>query len=300
MSEQHIPKIEKADIRVPELAPGGSAIILQRHEAYQRNRGAENSGSILPEAAEVTLKNDKEFFKQLLEQESDGAETMILFVSSDTQYAGAGRRSLETAQLALDAASEVMADAGIDPASRIVNLSPAFKTNRFEPTDQDIRPIPQLREPQIFDGDPRYIEYLREKYGAADNSGGGLSIAAFTAHEADLEAAMREEYGAEGVHDIIDRTKKSVELFTKYAHWFHHHNPNKRLIIWAATHYDTISPLVKDATGTPLTEFIGVDYGGGVTIEVPPESTEATLTTRTLKTTLKLGGKAVTTTRSQQ
>ena len=49
----------------------------------------------------------------------------------------------------------------------------------------------------------------------------------------------------------------------------HNAKPGHRLVIWAATHYDTISPYVKReifgmAKDTPL----AVDYGAGITIDI--------------------------------
>ena len=69
---------------------------------------------------------------------------------------------------------------------------------------------------------------------------------------------------------------------------FHKANPGKRLVIWATSHYDTISPLVKEATDTDFSEYLGVDYGGGVVIEVPPTG-ETALDIRGQKVALPLG-----------
>ncbi len=294
MSEMQIPKVEKEDIVAPPIDSGGTAIVLQRHEKYERNRDAQNAGSIFEEQAEEARLRDEEFFQDVLGQETDGTETMILFVSSDTQYAGKGRRSLETAEIAEKAATSVLESMGIDPTERIINFNPDFKTKRNSETNQDIRPFSKLREPQIFDT-PKYVNFLINKYGEMDGPGSGLSQEAWAAHEMDAEKEVREEMGAEGVNDMLDRTKKSVSIFERYARAFHSSHPNKRLVIWAATHYDTISPLVKNITGTSLEEYIPVDYGAGVVIEIPPVSkTEgATLRANNQIVALNLGKQAV-------
>jgi hypothetical protein len=293
MSESLITKIEKQDISAPPIEPGGTAIVLQRHEKYERNREATNAGSLEPEAAETTYQKDQDFFRDIVAQETDGVETMVLFVSSDTQYAGKGRRSLETAQLAQNAAISAFSESGIDPTSRIINLNHKFNIKAHSPTDQEIRPMSELREPQIFDT-PAYVDHLRQKYGAEDGPGTGISKQAWAAHEMDAEKDVREELGAEGVYDILDRTKHGVSVLARYSAKFHAAYPNKRLVIWADTHYDTISPLVKDATNTPFSEYIGVDYGGGVVLNIEPDSQNVELATQAQRVALKLGNQAIT------
>jgi hypothetical protein len=296
MSELLIPKIEKNDIKVPHLEAGSSAIVFQRHERYQRDNDAENAGSIVE--TDETKARDEAFFKDLLAQDVDGAETMVLFVSSDTQYADKGYRSMETAQLAQDAAIKAMEELDIKPSERIINLSPDFNMHGFEATGQSIRPDKKIREPQIFD-DLTYVRHLQEKY----NDDGGpsseaigahviLSPAAWGAHEMDAEKEKREELGAEGVHDMVDRTKRSMAILERYAKSFHANHPGKKLVIWSASHYDTISPLVKDATDTGFDHYVPVDYGGGVVIELKPDS-EPTLEAQGHKVKLDLGSQAL-------
>lgn len=291
MSEKQIPSVEKEDIQAPRLVPGSSAIIFQRHERYQRERNAVDAGSIFPEHAESAQQRDLEFFRDIIAHDDEGT-SMFFFASSDTQYADNGRRSMETAQLAFDAAVKALEEANIDPAERIINLNPNFSTSRFEATNQDVRPIEGIREPQMFEDSPDYVEHLRTKYGEEDGPGTGISQKAWAAHEEDLEKATREELGAEGVYDILGRTKKSLKVLERYSKVFHANNPDSRLVIWAASHYDTISPLVKDTTETGFGEYVPVDYGAGVVIEVPPEG-ETTLNTSNATIAIELGNKAL-------
>lgn len=265
MSEVPIQKIEKEDIKVPSLKSGDSAIIFQRHERYERDRNFESAGSLITEHAEAASERDVAFFQELFGNEN--TETMVLFTSSDTQYAGRGYRSLETAQIAQNAAIKVLEKMDIEPSSRIINLSPDFTTNGFESTKQSIRPDKKIREPQIFDT-PEYVNYLRDKYGKEDGSGTGISTKAWAMHEMDAEQEVREQMGAEGVHEMLDRTKKSITIMNRYAKIFHANNPDKALLIWTASHYDTISPMVKDVTNVSFEEYVPVDYGAGVVIEL--------------------------------
>lgn len=284
MSELQIPKVEKTDIQVPHLEKGSSAIIFQRHEKYDRDNTSETAGSLLEEDARAAFERYITFFEDLLANDTADSETMILFTSSDTQYADKGYRSMETAQLAEDAAIAVMNRLGVDPLKRIINLNPDFKTDSFEATGQSIRPDKKVREPQIFDN-LGYVNFLKEKYG-------GLNPQAWGAHEIDAEKAKREEFGAESVFEMLDRTKKSIAIMERYARVFHANNPNKKLIIWTASHYDTISPLVKDATNTNFEEHLPVDYGAGVVIELGSDSSPI-LKAQGQKVKLQLGNNAL-------
>jgi len=299
MSEQKPSKIEIQDIVTPKLGIGDTSIVFQRHGVYSRDRGAENAGSITPESAEAMRLHDLKFFKEVLDQ----PDVYVLFTSSDTQYAEKGYRSLETAQVAQDAAVEAMLDADIDPTQRIINFNPEYKTATHEPTDQAIRPIYGVREPQIFHPDDKaYLTHLGETYGYADEENkAGLSPRAWGMHEMDAVPEERKKTGAEGQNDLIDRTESSLAILERYARIWHVNNPGKRLVIWTASHYDTINPLAKKVDGTlrnpdgTLTDaYQSVDYGGGVIINVPAESEkEKTLQRRDGEKTIQLGKSAV-------
>lgn len=291
MLEKQIPKIEKEDIVAPPLEAGQTAIVLQRHERYDRDRNADTAGSLDESAAEAAYLRDLKFFEQVLDDDNSDAETMILFISSDTQYAGKGHRSMETAQLAQDAAIETLESRGIDAKERIINLNDRFSTKKFNKTDQAIRPDKKIHEPEIFDV-PEYVDFLRDKYGKEDGPGNGISQEAWAVHEMDGEREKREELGAEGVHDVVDRTKQSLAIVERYAKMFHALNPNKKLVVWMASHYDTISPLMKDATDTGFDEYVPVDYGAGVVITLSPES-EPQLKTRRETVALQLGKSSI-------
>lgn len=279
-------KVELQDIITPQLHEGETSIVFQRHGKYSRDRTADDAGSISAESAEQMRAHEKELFDDLFKQD----DVYVMFVSSDTQYAGKGHRSLETAQVAQDAAIEAIVEAGLDPNERIINLNPDFATARHDETNQDVRPMVGMREPQIFHpDDAAYMKFLQEKYGYADEeSKTGLSPAAWGAHEMDAEPEARQETGAEGQEALIARTEKSLAILERYARIWHANNPGKRLVIWAASHYDTINPIVKKVDGTLRNDdgqlsdaYQPVDYGGGVVINIPADvDTERTLERR--------------------
>jgi hypothetical protein len=296
MSEQApAQKIEKEDILLPELMPGETSIVFQRHGKYNRDPSAENAGSISQDSASELYVYDKAQFDKLFAQD----DAYVLFVSSDTQYAGKGYRSLETAQVAQDAAVESLENAGLNPSERILNFNPDFKIAPHLETFQAIRPLAGIREPQIFNPrDGEYLNHLQETHGYADlESKTGLAPEAWDAHEQDSEKEVRETTDAESEDELINRTKKTLAILEKYARVWHASNPDRRLVIWAASHYDTLSPLVKEVDGVLRNEdgtlsnaFQPIDYGGGVVINIPQSSEDdVTLARRASERLLELG-----------
>jgi len=298
MSEIPKNKVEIEDIILPELAPGESSVVFQRHGKYDRDRNSETAGSVTAGSAEEMYDYDRKTFDKLFKQ----PDTYVLFVSSDTQYADKGFRSLETAEVAQQAAKDSLESQGLDATERIINLNPEYSTARHDETDQDIRPLAGIREPQIFNPrDAGYVQHLQDKYGYADEEAKtGLSPKGWAFHEFDGEREAREETGAEGEEELIKRTKKTLAILERYAHVWHANNPDKRLVIWAASHYDTISPLIREANGVLREEdgsladvYQGVDYGGGIVINIPSSvEDDLTLTRRASERILKLGHEA--------
>lgn len=301
MNEQEpVKKIEKEDIVLPELKVGETSIVFQRHGKYNRDPSADDAGSISESSAQEMYEYDKSQFDKLFTQD----DTYVLFVSSDTQYAGKGYRSLETAQVAQDAAVESLESLGLSPSERIINFNPDFKIAPHLETLQAVRPLAGIREPQIFNPrDSEYLRHLQETHGYADpESKTGLAPEAWDAHERDAEKEVRETTDAESQEDLIDRTKKTLAILERYAHLWHTHNPDRRLVIWVASHYDTISPLVKEVDGVLRNEDLSlssayqpIEYGGGVVINLPasPED-DITLTRRASERVLELGHAAAT------
>lgn len=300
MSEALIQKVEKEDIIIPELAVGETSIVFQRHGKYNRDRDSETAGSITDESANELYDYDKDLFDKLFTQDN----VYVLFTSSDTQYANNGFRSLETAEVAQLAAKESLEQAGLDPTERIINFNPNFAIARHDETDQDIRPLAGIREPQIFNPrDAAYIRHLQEKYGYGDEEAKtGISPKGWAFHEFDGEREVRETTDAESEDELIKRTKKTLAVLERYARVWHASNPDKRLVIWAASHYDTISPLVRDAdevlrdeNGNLTDAYQPVDYGGGVVINIPASfEDDITLARRASEKVLKLGQEAAT------
>lgn len=259
--------IERSDIQPHAIETGETELVLQRHGKYARNAEQGEVGSLTDYEGEKTAA--AEYFSKFLEQlpEDERGSVDVLIVASDTQYKGGGRRSLETAVAAQEAAQEVLADV---EGTRILNETHDLRG------DGGPRPMPKMREPQMFTKSPDFVKFLQESHDP------DMGLKFWIAFEEDLEKETREEMGAEGPDEIADRMNFSVRALARYAEAYHKANPGRRLIIWADTHYDTISPFVKrDVFNTGKEAQLLVDYGAGITIDID----------KTGKAVTELGGK---------
>jgi hypothetical protein len=264
--DQQIPeRITREDLRPGTLSASGTEIILQRHGEYVRDPEDPRVGSLTAEAAETESQASVAYFDELLHgmSEEERASVDILVVASDTQYRGGGRRSLETATIVQDAAQAVLAQYELDPAEHLINLHHPVHN------DDGPRTKPMLREPHMFNESPEFVKFLEEKYG------NGREF--WVAFEEDKESETRQQMGAEGPDEITDRMEHAMAILNRYSRQHHAANPDRRLVIWVATHYDTISPYVKrDVLGVDKTRYVGVDYGAGVVIDIDAEGTAQT------------------------
>lgn len=247
--------LDRDEIRPRSIANGETEIVLQRHGKYIRDKDDPSAGQLTPEAVQLETESAVRYFSELIAQVPEGERSGInvLFVSSDTSYADNGQRSYQTTEIAQQVAEQLFRENDI-PLENILNITPDLKNQPMV--------IPELREPQIFDQSPDFVAYMKQKYGDLDKD-------FWIAFEEDTEKETRLAMDAEGPDEIADRLKYAVGLLANYGASVHKENPNERLVIWAGTHYDTISPFVKrDILHKDKTIPVLVDYGGGVVIDV--------------------------------
>lgn len=248
-------KISIQDIKpkIPEV--DGSLIVLQRHEKYVRDPESPKKGSLDEKAAEHAKELGRNTIKQILEGlpqvERDSVDIMV--VASDTQYREGGRRSIETGEKTMEGVRDVLDELGLSK-DRLLNDS-----DRFLSTGPI--PVPDIREPKIFLDSPDFVKFMEEKYGT------GLEF--WIAYEDDVEKDARLKARAEGPIDMADRLASFMSLMARHAKAYHNANPGRRLIIWAVSHYDTISPYVKKyIANMSQNKPLAVDYGAGITIDI--------------------------------
>ncbi len=247
--------LDRDEIRPRAFSNGETEIVLQRHGAYIRDKDSPNAGRLTPEAIQLETESAFQYFSELIAQvpESERQGINILFVSSDTNYANSGQRSYQTTEIAQQVAEQLFQENGI-PLENILNITPDLENQPMV--------IPELREPQMFDQSPDFVDYMKQKYG-------DLGKDFWIAFEEDAEKNTRLTMDAEGPDEIADRLKYAVELLAHYGLSVHQESPNSRLVIWAGTHYDTISPFVKrDILHKGKTAPVLVDYGGGIVIDI--------------------------------
>lgn len=254
---------DEIQVHVPEV--GGTEIILQRHGKYIRDAQDPHAGSLTPESRELQVQKGQEFIAELIaqlpEDQRDSFDVMI--VASDTQYEGGGYRSFETAQAVQEGMSSALDEGGLGQ-EHILNTINPVKTIGGSLETGGPRATAGLREPQVI-YNQEFNNFLTETYGPK-------TLQYWIAFEEDRHETERVEMGAEGPDDIADRTLKTLEVLSRYAGVYHDAHPDRRLIIWAATHYDTISPLVKlKLAGGTKEDALQVDYGAGISIDITPE-----------------------------
>ncbi len=249
---EKFPIITSQDIKLDPPA-NGTTIVFQRHAKYQREDGP-GVGSLVEGAYEEQRDLVQGMVGNLFDSLGDDAgKTDFLVLGSDTFYRGGGQRSMETAAAALEGIS-------IEIESR--GLKSVILNNQ---EDGKPRPTPSLREPNMFTEAPDFVKFMEEKYPKDF----------WKFYEEDIEKEIRESVGAEGPIELGDRLAKYERALERYSRFYHKSYPGRRLVIWAATHYDTISPYVKNHV-MKKSGIQPVDYGGGISINIDSEGRSKT------------------------
>lgn len=262
-------KLRVDDLLVEAPQSNGTVLIIQRHEDYIRDRSDPRKGSLTDESTQRGKLQAAKIFKDIVEQipEGERGSVDIMVVGSPTQYLDGGRRSMETATQVLAGIQQVITEYSLSP-SQILNNKARLKLEG--------KPIQSksIVEPKIFTDNPDFVEFLKqEQYGA-----GAINQAFFKAYEDD-QGEVREarlKMGAEGPEDMANRLANYLYALKLYSEKYHQENPNKRLVIWTVSHYDTISPFVKSRIGGGKEGYLGVDYGAGIAINLKPDGTSNT------------------------
>jgi len=243
---------------------GGAEVVMLRHGKYIRDTKHEQSGSLVEgEAANIyeqTLALLRSKFDGLLEE--DRKDVTFLVVASDTSYGNAkGMRSFETAAEVSRAIRDIIQEYGLSP-SQFLNIR-SKRSREAESAQPAINKT--IREPQMFENSPEFVAFLKEQYG-------DRFFAAFES-ESEYLKGVREKMGAEGVEDILERYSKFMDILRNFSDVRHEKNPNERLLIFPVSHYDTISPYVKEKIMRLDTKeyYLPVEYGAGVSINIDPK-----------------------------
>lgn len=228
-----------------------SQIIFQRHCAYDRLNGGLDSNSIKHQDLVISL-----FINGLRSLSVDELKnTYFLFDSSNTISRGDFKRCVETTNIAMRGIKAFFDENGIS-LNHIINLDEDLNYNG------SVHENKHLTEPKMFTDSTGYLEYLIDKHD-------GINREFWIDFEEDLSKEKREELNSEGPAEIVDRGVRYINVLQRYAKYFHAKKPNSRLIIWCGTHYDLISPLVKQRVlNYDKSDVVNVNYCGGISFLV--------------------------------
>lgn len=270
MAEDLKPReVIKSDIQPIHLDPEDTGIIIQRHEEYIRDPQHPEVGSLKPEANQRISSQTSAVINPMLEALSpdERATLDVMVIGSPTDYLGKGQRSMETAATILQTIKTTYDKFGLS-ADQILN------TQSRLPWNGGVIPSNMIVEPKIFKDNPDFVKFVMEH---AQTESIGLPF--FLAYEGDQDPirSKRIEMKAEGPMDMADRLANFLYAMKLYSDKYHREHQGRRLLIWSASHYDTISPYLKSRLRGSLDGHIPVDYGDGFGIKIKPDGTASTI-----------------------
>ncbi|MFA5987541.1 MAG: hypothetical protein WC797_02740 [Candidatus Paceibacterota bacterium] len=241
-------------LRLPEI--GGSLVVLQR------NAGADSGGRARSFAKETI----SELLKSL--GESDRTSVDFLVVGSDPRI-GVENEAHPESLVSLQTAQEVLD--GVREAFHSFNLDDKQLLNNTAVPGGKIVEISEIKGWLPVKDSPELMEFL---VGKAQQTGEDVAML----YETDAYKEERERLGVEGAKDIAARVENFLS-FSRGSTNYHAKHNNRRLIFWAVTHFDTITPYLRNILAHPAecSDIISVDHLGGVVINIKNDHT-ATVT----------------------
>lgn len=244
---------------------GGSLIILQRNAPTRGKKISSN-------AAKQTRMLAKEIITKFLESlnDSDRSSIDMLVVGSDPRI-GVDNEAHPESLAALETAEEVRL--GIQETMRLCGLKDAQFLNTTAVPGGGIVEISEIKGWLPIKDSPELFEFFKNK---AVQTGEDIA----TLYETDAYKEERENLGVEGAKDITTRMEHFLS-FSRGSTNYHAAHPNRRLIFWAVTRFDTITPYLRTILAHPAecSEIIPVEHLGGITLKIKADHT-ATVTIR--------------------
>ena len=224
-------------------------IILQRHCDFNRL-----NGNLLDSSIRKQKKIVLEVLKNLETYTLNNI--YFLFVASNTINPNSeNKRCVDTINIAMYLVQKFLESKGISK-NHVINLDEKLNY------DMKIKQTNKFSEPNMFTDKKGYLEFLKEK-------NNGINQQFWRDFEEDVYKFEREELNAEGPDEIVTRGVYYIKVLQRFSSYFHIKNPNSKLIVWCGTHYDLISPLVKQTIfDYEKSDTINVDYCGGISLEI--------------------------------
>jgi hypothetical protein len=268
--------LEKSDIHAEIPEPGGTVLVLQVNARDDRSDPkSPDFGALKPEAAEQTRLQAKEFFNQVFDglNEEERAKVKIIVFASDAPLVMPGgvtsphMRAFETGEKVIEGAMTSMTEHNIGSGT-LLNNAP-------ERGGKPV-PVPGLVDLKMWEK-PEFVEYLRQLWGDKK---------LWPNYEGNWEPDMSLVQGinvppeAETPAEIAVRVRAALtDLTVDFARKYHEENPDGRLIIWADTMYDNISPWLKGYVyqADPARLYAPIEKSGGMVVKISPDGQTATI-----------------------
>lgn len=229
-------------------------VVVQRNAKDKENRklsvDSEDFGSLDSGQKEKTEKEVFDSLNNLLKNIPTAEKSLIdiIVVASDASLKMPDNRT-NYHQRAMDTAESVVKGLKKSLSENSLNESQLLNP------EGKVIPITDLKDLKMLDESPEFVQFLIDKYGEGQQF--------WENYEADTEKPKRIELNAEGPDEIANRMiyfYSTLELMSKDYHQSH---PNRRLVVWSVTHYDSASPFLKQVTGKDTSQYLPVSYGEG-------------------------------------
>jgi hypothetical protein len=249
------------DLAIPKLLDGESAVIIQRN-AHITKSDKELSEKAAAEAKSVAHDTLLTYLQSLTSDEQKGVDVVV--VGSDPWIGIHGadhpesQRSLLTAKEAL---------AGIKTAMKSLDLDEKQLINTTAVRGRGVVEVSEIKPFQKLNDWPELYEFYKDK--AAET---GKDLEALFDYEAYKDE--REHLGVEGHHELATRIEHFMS-FSRGSANYHEHHKKRRLIFWAVTHFDTITPYLARILAHPAEHsmLVPVDYLGGIVLHISTDQT---------------------------
>ncbi|OGE31667.1 hypothetical protein A2631_00780 [Candidatus Daviesbacteria bacterium RIFCSPHIGHO2_01_FULL_44_29] len=267
------PKVERVtitDLRPVTPERGGSVLVLQRNAKDKDNRklpkDSPDFGKLDAGEPEATQAQSKEFFDQIFAEltPEERSTVDILIVGADTTLnmpdgrTSPHKRGFDTAEHVLTGVQDAMKEFSVAQAQLLNKLGKPIELTSG-----------RLKDLKMMEDSPEFVQFLVNKYGSGQEF--------WNAYESDVEKETRTRMKAEGPVEIADRVGQYMGTLDNAMKLYHQSHPGRRAIVWAVSHYDSISPFLKQkVTGQPLEDYLPVDNRGGVVFNIKPSGESST------------------------
>lgn len=268
----------RLDIRQEDIHPeipeeDGTVLVLQVNARDDRkDPHSPDFGQLVPESAEQAQDQAKNFFhdiyKNLPLEERNKTATLVISSNAELKMPGKTnsphRRAYETGEKVLAGISEAMKEYGVNQDSLLNNS-----------LEMQGRPLTmeKLVDLKMWDESPEFVDFLVNKYGDTKKL--------WQAYEGDVHLDERTNMAAEGPVEIAIRTREALTDITQgVVTEYHEKHPGQRLFVWVIGQYDNLAPAINGYVyqADPTKLYTPMEKGGGITIKINKENTEAETT----------------------